>query len=55
MNCFEEEVDSKEDSEGDWEYNCDRLDVNKIGPSQAPTIVKITLTSDTKYRTKVPG
>ena len=51
VSYLEEDADS-EDSE--YEYEAKRIDVNKLGPSQAPTIVKLTPTDDAKYPTKVP-
>ena len=55
MNYVEETVPSDNDSEGDWEYDCDRvIDVCNMGTSQAPTTVRITPTQDASYRTKVP-
>ena len=55
VNYVEEDVPPEEDSAEEYEYDCDRvLDVRHIGPSQAPTIVRITPVEDAEYRTKVP-
>ena len=55
VNYVEETVPSDEDSEADWEYDCDRvLEVRKVGSAQAPTNVWITPLEDAPYRTKVP-
>ena len=58
VNCVEVDASDSgedEDEEDVWDYNCDRLEVNmaRIGPKEEPTTVKITPTSDAKYRTKV--
>ena len=55
MNYVEETVPPGEDSEEEYEYECDRVvDVCHMGPSQAPTIVRITPVDNASYRTKVP-
>ena len=39
VNYVEETVPSDEDSEADWEYDCDRvLEVRKVGSAQAPSL-----------------
>ena len=52
VSYLEEDMDS-EDSASEYEYDANRLDVNKLGPAQEPTTIGLTPTEDAKYRTKV--
>ena len=55
VNYVEETVPTDEDSEGDFEYDCDRvLDVLSVGVNQSPTTVRIKPIQDADYLTKVP-
>ena len=55
VNYVKETVPTDEDSEGDFEYDCDRvLDVLSVGVNQSPTTVRIKPIQDADYLTKVP-
>ena len=53
VSYLEEDADS-EDSASEYEFEANRLDVNKLGPTQEPTTIGLTPTENAKYRTKVP-
>ena len=56
VNFVEEDYpDDDQYDEGDFEYDMGRLEsLNKLGPQEDPTFVRVTPTHDTQFRTRVP-
>ena len=56
VNFVEEDYPSDEDDdEEDFEYDMGRvLGVNKLGNKDDPTYIRITLSQDAEYRSRVP-
>ena len=53
VSYLEEDADS-EDSASEYEFDANRLSVNRLSTTQEPTSIGLTPTVGAKYRTKVP-